>query len=146
MMKRTTRVLCILTAMLLFACGQISSPASTPHAQEETPKSQPAAASFESQEFTPSAAPTPDRLIGFFNPDFESVFRSLYGFDNKDIHRSDILAITSLDFRYHGDCIYDLSDLEMFQNLTELNLEGCTYVSDLSPLSTLTQLTKLNLE
>ena len=82
--------------------------------------------------------------VSFQNPAIERNFRELYGVSGT-IYLSNVLCITHLNSNLDTDRIYDISDVAMFRNLTNLNLAD-TQISDITALSGLTKLTALSLD
>jgi len=80
--------------------------------------------------------------VTFQDANLEAAVRQAIGKPEGAIYASDLEELTS--FHAPGRGITDLSGLQHFANLTELNL-GDNEIKDVSPLSHLTKLTRLNL-
>ena len=91
---------------------------------------------------TPEPSYDANDIVLFSDQSFEDAFRRNYGFTDRNILMSDILAITKLEITSYG--LKNIQDIALFKNLEELNLSN-NWISDVSPLSGLTKLRVLDL-
>ncbi len=90
-----------------------------------------------------------DHVIEWRDPVFERHVRRIINKPEGDIMLSEIIYVTNLDLGSYAledkAVVTDFSDIEYFENLTELSLDG-NEITDISFLQNLTGLEKLNID